>query len=173
MTAEEFNDAYALCQFHIGDATFVLQFREQTAARLQKSEERFGERVEAGSQLVAEAGLDAAGIATIIHGTTVGTKARPVNRPEADGLDWAALARRADLPLPTAHRLVGELVRQLQAGGARLYLPRGDWDYAIEAGLRIAPATYEAALARQLGLQLHAAHALQQATDFHLRAPAA
>ena len=32
---------------------------------------------------------------------------------------------------------VGELVQRLQAGGARLYLPRGDWDYAIEAGLRM------------------------------------
>jgi glycerol-3-phosphate O-acyltransferase len=32
---------------------------------------------------------------------------------------------------------VGELVHRLEAGGARLYLPRGDWDYAIEAGLRM------------------------------------
>ena len=32
---------------------------------------------------------------------------------------------------------VGALVEQLQAGGARLYLPRADWDYAIEAGLRM------------------------------------
>jgi glycerol-3-phosphate O-acyltransferase len=32
---------------------------------------------------------------------------------------------------------VGELVQRLEAGGARLYLPRGDWDYAIEAGLRM------------------------------------
>ena len=32
---------------------------------------------------------------------------------------------------------VGLLVERLQAGGARLYLPRADWDYAIEAGLRM------------------------------------
>jgi len=32
---------------------------------------------------------------------------------------------------------VGELVDQLQQRGARLYLPRGDWDYAIDAGLRM------------------------------------
>ena len=31
----------------------------------------------------------------------------------------------------------GDLVQQLQAAGARLYLPRGDWDYAIDAGLRM------------------------------------
>ncbi|WP_088279602.1 1-acyl-sn-glycerol-3-phosphate acyltransferase [Ideonella sp. A 288] len=31
----------------------------------------------------------------------------------------------------------GDLVRLLEAGGARLYLPRGDWDYAIDAGLRM------------------------------------
>ncbi len=30
-----------------------------------------------------------------------------------------------------------ELVRVLQAAGAHLYLPRGDWDYAIDAGLRM------------------------------------
>ena len=29
------------------------------------------------------------------------------------------------------------MVEQLQADGARLYLPRADWDYAIEAGLRM------------------------------------
>ncbi len=32
---------------------------------------------------------------------------------------------------------VGALVKQLQAGGARLYVPRADWDYAITAGLRM------------------------------------
>jgi glycerol-3-phosphate O-acyltransferase len=32
---------------------------------------------------------------------------------------------------------VGRLVGDLQAGGAHLYLPRGDWDYAIDAGLRM------------------------------------
>jgi glycerol-3-phosphate O-acyltransferase len=32
---------------------------------------------------------------------------------------------------------VGELVRLLESRGARLYLPRGDWDYAIDAGLRM------------------------------------
>ena len=31
----------------------------------------------------------------------------------------------------------GELVRTLEAAGARLYVPRGDWDYAIDAGLRM------------------------------------
>jgi glycerol-3-phosphate O-acyltransferase len=32
---------------------------------------------------------------------------------------------------------VAELVRSLEARDARLYLPRGDWDYAIGAGLRM------------------------------------
>ena len=32
---------------------------------------------------------------------------------------------------------VAELVRGLQAQNARLYLPRGDWDYAVSAGLRM------------------------------------
>ncbi len=32
---------------------------------------------------------------------------------------------------------VAELVRALEAHGAHLYLPRGDWDYAIGAGLRM------------------------------------
>ena len=32
---------------------------------------------------------------------------------------------------------VGTLVQQLQADGARLYVPRADWDYAITAGLRM------------------------------------
>ena len=32
---------------------------------------------------------------------------------------------------------VAELVRGLQAHNARLYLPRGDWDYAVSAGLRM------------------------------------
>ena len=32
---------------------------------------------------------------------------------------------------------VGALVRRLEAGGARLYVPRGDWDYAVGAGLRM------------------------------------
>ena len=32
---------------------------------------------------------------------------------------------------------VGELVLTLQARGAHLYLPRGDWDYAVDAGLRM------------------------------------
>jgi glycerol-3-phosphate O-acyltransferase len=32
---------------------------------------------------------------------------------------------------------VGGLVRQLEAAGARLYVPRTDWDYAIGAGLRM------------------------------------
>ncbi len=31
----------------------------------------------------------------------------------------------------------GSLVRLLEAAGARLYVPRGDWDYAIDAGLRM------------------------------------
>ncbi len=31
----------------------------------------------------------------------------------------------------------GALVRALEAASARLYLPRGDWDYAIDAGLRM------------------------------------
>ena len=31
---------------------------------------------------------------------------------------------------------VGAIVRTLEAAGARLYLPRGDWDYAVSAGLR-------------------------------------
>jgi glycerol-3-phosphate O-acyltransferase len=32
---------------------------------------------------------------------------------------------------------VSELVRALEAGGARLYVPRQDWDYAVDAGLRM------------------------------------
>jgi glycerol-3-phosphate O-acyltransferase len=32
---------------------------------------------------------------------------------------------------------VGALVQRLQAEGARLYLPRQDWDYAVSAGLRM------------------------------------
>ena len=32
---------------------------------------------------------------------------------------------------------VAELVHSLQAHNARLYLPRGDWDYAVSAGLRM------------------------------------
>ena len=32
---------------------------------------------------------------------------------------------------------VGALVQQLQARGARLYVPRQDWDYAVSAGLRM------------------------------------
>ncbi|MCW5633761.1 MAG: 1-acyl-sn-glycerol-3-phosphate acyltransferase [Rubrivivax sp.] len=32
---------------------------------------------------------------------------------------------------------VGALVGQLEAGGARIYLPRSDWDYAVTAGLRM------------------------------------
>jgi glycerol-3-phosphate O-acyltransferase len=32
---------------------------------------------------------------------------------------------------------VAELVRTLEARHARLYLPRGDWDYAVGAGLRM------------------------------------
>ncbi|MBI3367970.1 MAG: 1-acyl-sn-glycerol-3-phosphate acyltransferase [Burkholderiales bacterium] len=32
---------------------------------------------------------------------------------------------------------VSALVTQLQSDGAHLYLPRGDWDYAIESGLRM------------------------------------
>ncbi len=32
---------------------------------------------------------------------------------------------------------VGDLVLTLQARGAHLYLPRGDWDYAVDAGLRM------------------------------------
>jgi glycerol-3-phosphate O-acyltransferase len=32
---------------------------------------------------------------------------------------------------------VGELVLTLQARGAHLYLPRADWDYAVDAGLRM------------------------------------
>jgi glycerol-3-phosphate O-acyltransferase len=32
---------------------------------------------------------------------------------------------------------VAELVRQLDERNARLYLPRGDWDYAVSAGLRM------------------------------------
>jgi len=32
---------------------------------------------------------------------------------------------------------VAELVRTLEARHARLYLPRGDWDYAVSAGLRM------------------------------------
>jgi glycerol-3-phosphate O-acyltransferase len=32
---------------------------------------------------------------------------------------------------------VGELVRRLEARGARLYVPRSDWDYAVGAGLRM------------------------------------
>ena len=32
---------------------------------------------------------------------------------------------------------VGNLVRELERSGARLYLPRGDWDYAVGAGLRM------------------------------------
>ncbi len=32
---------------------------------------------------------------------------------------------------------VAELVRALEAHGAHLYLPRGDWDYAVGAGLRM------------------------------------
>ena len=32
---------------------------------------------------------------------------------------------------------VAELVRALEARNARLYLPRGDWDYAVGAGLRM------------------------------------
>jgi len=32
---------------------------------------------------------------------------------------------------------VGELVRKLEQRGARLYVPRSDWDYAVGAGLRM------------------------------------
>ena len=32
---------------------------------------------------------------------------------------------------------VGAIVRRLEAAGAQLYLPRGDWDYAVGAGLRM------------------------------------
>jgi glycerol-3-phosphate O-acyltransferase len=32
---------------------------------------------------------------------------------------------------------VNTLVRQLERSGARLYVPRGDWDYAVDAGLRM------------------------------------
>ena len=32
---------------------------------------------------------------------------------------------------------VGALVQRLEAAGARLYVPRTDWDYAITAGLRM------------------------------------
>jgi glycerol-3-phosphate O-acyltransferase len=32
---------------------------------------------------------------------------------------------------------VAELVTRLEAGGARLYVPRRDWDYAVGAGLRM------------------------------------
>ncbi len=32
---------------------------------------------------------------------------------------------------------VADLVRRLEARNARLYLPRGDWDYAVSAGLRM------------------------------------
>jgi glycerol-3-phosphate O-acyltransferase len=32
---------------------------------------------------------------------------------------------------------VGALVQRLQSGGARLYVPRQDWDYAVGAGLRM------------------------------------
>jgi glycerol-3-phosphate O-acyltransferase len=32
---------------------------------------------------------------------------------------------------------IAALVQTLQAGGARIYVPRGDWDYAIGAGLRM------------------------------------
>jgi glycerol-3-phosphate O-acyltransferase len=31
---------------------------------------------------------------------------------------------------------VAGLVRELETAGARIYLPRGDWDYAVGAGLR-------------------------------------
>jgi glycerol-3-phosphate O-acyltransferase len=32
---------------------------------------------------------------------------------------------------------VGALVQALEAGGARIYVPRSDWDYAVTAGLRM------------------------------------
>ncbi len=32
---------------------------------------------------------------------------------------------------------VSARVRELEAGGARIYVPRGDWDYAVSAGLRM------------------------------------
>jgi glycerol-3-phosphate O-acyltransferase len=32
---------------------------------------------------------------------------------------------------------VGELVAALETRGARLYVPRQDWDYAVDAGLRM------------------------------------
>ena len=32
---------------------------------------------------------------------------------------------------------VGALVARLEAGGARIYVPRSDWDYAVSAGLRM------------------------------------
>ena len=32
---------------------------------------------------------------------------------------------------------VGDLVQRLEARGARLYVPRSDWDYAVGAGLRM------------------------------------
>jgi glycerol-3-phosphate O-acyltransferase len=32
---------------------------------------------------------------------------------------------------------VGALVQRLQGAGARLYVPRQDWDYAVSAGLRM------------------------------------
>ena len=41
---------------------------------------------------------------------------------------WAPLELKAE---------VGRLVQALETRGARLYLPRGDWDYAVDAGLRM------------------------------------
>ncbi len=32
---------------------------------------------------------------------------------------------------------VALLVQRLEAGGARIYVPRSDWDYAVTAGLRM------------------------------------
>jgi glycerol-3-phosphate O-acyltransferase len=46
----------------------------------------------------------------------------------AKGAGWS------ELELKSA---VAELVRSLEARHARLYLPRGDWDYAVSAGLRM------------------------------------
>jgi len=50
------------------------------------------------------------------------------NDAGAHGQGWS------ELELKSA---VAELVRSLEARHARLYLPRGDWDYAVGAGLRM------------------------------------
>ena len=47
------------------------------------------------------------------------------------------LRQAAPLSLLDIKAAVSELVRELERRGAHLYVPRGDWDYAVGAGLRM------------------------------------